>query len=67
MVGFHGGLGGEQTMPFLMYPAHLQDGDLPPIIGAPEVYQTIRRWQEQLRGTGGSNVAQKARPELDDL
>ena len=67
LVGFHGGLGGEQTMPFLMYPAHLQEGELPPIVGAPEVYKVIRRWQEQLRGTGGSNVAKAARPELDEI
>jgi uncharacterized membrane protein YvlD (DUF360 family) len=67
LVGFHGGLGGEQTMPFLMYPAHLQDGELPPIIGAPEVYQVIRRWQEGLRGKSGSKPAEAARPEMREL
>ncbi|MFN8377812.1 MAG: phage holin family protein [Anaerolineae bacterium] len=67
LVGFHGGLGGEQTMPFLMYPSHLEEGELPPIIGAPDVYRVIRRWQEQLRQTSGSNVAKAVRPELNNL
>ena len=54
LVGFHGGLGGNQNHPFLMYPAHLQQGDLPPIIGAPEVYQVIRAWKQQLHGKEGA-------------
>jgi len=31
------------------------------------MYKLIRRWQEQLRGTGGSNTAKEARPELDEI
>ena len=62
LVGFHGGLGGNQNHPFLMYPAHLQPSDLPPIIGAPEVYEVLRTWQQQLRGKESSQEAAAATP-----
>ena len=67
LVGFHGGLGGEQNIPFLMYPAHLQEGELPPIVGADEVYTVIRKWQERLSEMDGTNVPQTARPDLVSL
>lgn len=51
LVGSHGGLGGPQTSPFLLYPA-----DLPappgPLVGAPAVHQTIRGWLESLAAEG---------------
>jgi hypothetical protein len=48
LVGSHGGLGGTQNEPFLLYPARLEpDGELPPIVGAPEVYKIILRWLEK--------------------
>jgi hypothetical protein len=47
LVGSHGGLGGDQTRPFLLYPA-----DLPPaetdILGAEEVHGQLRRWLAHL-------------------
>jgi Mycobacterial 4 TMS phage holin, superfamily IV/Type I phosphodiesterase / nucleotide pyrophosphatase len=43
LVGSHGGLGGEQTHPFVLYPA-----DLPapagPIRGADELHKVLRGW-----------------------
>ncbi len=45
LIGGHGGLGGAQTRPFLLYPADW-DLDLAPLIGAPMVYQQLRRWME---------------------
>jgi uncharacterized membrane protein YvlD (DUF360 family) len=50
LVGSHGGLGGTQNQPFLLYPAWL-DGDeaLPDLHGAPAVYQLIKRWQARLQ------------------
>lgn len=47
-VGSHGGLGGWQTQPFLMYPSHLEPDGVPEIVGAGEVYQTLMRWKKQL-------------------
>lgn len=67
LVGFHGGLGGNQNHPFLMYPAHLQQGDLPPIIGAPEVYQVIRAWKEALMGQSGQQEAAQAKPDITKI
>lgn len=47
-IGSHGGLGGWQTEPFIMYPAHLEPDGMPEIVGAGEVYQTLMRWKKQL-------------------
>ncbi len=62
LVGFHGGLGGEQNQPFLMFPAHLQPDELPPIVGADAVYHLIRSWQEMLQGSQGTQTANRLRP-----
>lgn len=45
----HGGLGGPQTHPFILYPAALPyDGK--PIIGPMSVHRLIRGWREQVQG-----------------
>ncbi len=45
LIGSHGGLGGPQTQPIIMYPAEWElDEDL---VGAPAVYRQIRRWAER--------------------
>ena len=49
LIGAHGGLGGAQTRPFLLYPADWEL-DLAPLIGAPMVYQQLRRWMERELG-----------------
>jgi hypothetical protein len=49
LIGAHGGLGGAQTRPFLLYPADWAL-DLAPIMGAPMVYQQLRRWMERELG-----------------
>jgi Type I phosphodiesterase / nucleotide pyrophosphatase len=46
LVGSHGGLGGWQTEAFVLHPAGWSvDG---PLIGAPSVYQLLRRWRSDL-------------------
>ncbi len=45
LIGAHGGLGGAQTRPFLLYPADWKL-DMAPLVGAPMVYQQLRRWME---------------------
>jgi hypothetical protein len=43
LIGSHGGLGGPQTAPLILYPARWTlDEDVP--LGAPAVYRNIRRW-----------------------
>jgi uncharacterized membrane protein YvlD (DUF360 family) len=49
LICFHGGLGGPQTRPFLLYPPTL---DLPPgpIVGAAAVHGVLRGWRLALQG-----------------
>ena len=43
LVGSHGGLGGYQTRPFLLYPPELTLGE-EPVVGAEELYRRLKRW-----------------------
>ncbi|GAA1705767.1 hypothetical protein GCM10009680_53190 [Streptomyces yatensis] len=51
-IGSHGGLGGEQGHPFLLWPAELT----PPVaageelVGAEQVHRVLRRWLEEADG-----------------
>lgn len=47
LISFHGGLGGLQTRPFILYPSSLQVPD-DPIIGAAEVHQLLKTWRRAL-------------------
>jgi hypothetical protein len=50
LVGSHGGLGGPQTEPFLVYPAAWVDG--PPSVNTPtDLYWLLRRWYRKLAGS----------------
>jgi putative membrane protein len=45
-VGHHGGMGGNQNLPFILYPSELTyDGK--PVIGAESVYKLLRGWREK--------------------
>ncbi|MGP3689359.1 phage holin family protein [Streptomyces sp. IBSNAI002] len=58
-IGSHGGLGGEQGHPFLMWPTELSDpgGEL---VGAEAVHGVLRRW---LREADGPQVPVDRRPD----
>jgi uncharacterized membrane protein YvlD (DUF360 family) len=49
LISFHGGLGGPQTRPFILYPEHfeLPDG---PIVGAAAVHGVLTGWRRMLQG-----------------
>jgi uncharacterized membrane protein YvlD (DUF360 family) len=49
LISFHGGIGGSQTRPFLLYPAQLP---LPggPIVGAAAVHDVLLEWRRLLNG-----------------
>jgi hypothetical protein len=49
LISFHGGIGGAQTRPFLLYPTHLP---LPggPIVGAAAVHDVLLEWRRLLNG-----------------
>ena len=44
LISFHGGMGGPQTRPFILHPAHLV---VPPgpIVGAEAVHRLLREWR----------------------
>ncbi|MFD9303796.1 phage holin family protein [Streptomyces sp. NPDC060048] len=52
-IGSHGGLGGEQAHPFLMWPAELSDPAPGPdgeLVGAEAVHEVLRRWLREADG-----------------
>jgi Type I phosphodiesterase / nucleotide pyrophosphatase len=53
LISFHGGLGGPQTRPFILYPPALA---LPPgpIIGAEAVHGVLLGWRQELEGAPAS-------------
>ncbi len=60
LISFHGGIGGPQTRPFLLYPASLPlpDGD---IVGAATVNGILLDWRRQLNGVGADTADGRAR------
>ncbi|MFB7914315.1 alkaline phosphatase family protein [Streptomyces sp. NPDC056061] len=61
-IGSHGGLGGEQSRPFLLWPAELSApaarGAEP--VGAEQVHQVLRRWLRECSGPQVPLAAQGA-------
>ena len=47
LISFHGGLGGPQTRPFLLYPATLPPPD-GPLVGAASVHRVLVGWRRLL-------------------
>lgn len=43
-ISHHGGLGGEQNFPFLLYPAILPYNNKP-LVGAESIYRLLRKWR----------------------
>jgi len=61
LISFHGGIGGAQTRPFLLAPAHLP---LPeePIVGAAAVHGVLAGWRRGLNSGAGALEPQEQRP-----
>lgn len=55
LVGSHGGLGGNQTRPFILFPS---DWETPEekIVGATSVYSLLKSWVSQVSHTGASSI-----------
>jgi uncharacterized membrane protein YvlD (DUF360 family) len=49
LISFHGGLGGPQTRPFLLYPAELPR-PAEPVVGAARVHEVLTGWRHLLQG-----------------
>ncbi len=49
LISFHGGMGGSQTRPFLLYPAALP-APATPIVGAEQAHALLLGWRRHLQG-----------------
>ncbi len=49
LIGFHGGMGGMQTQPFVLHPAELPTSD--DLVGAADVYRLCKGWVSDLHGS----------------
>ncbi|MEE1770876.1 phage holin family protein [Streptomyces sp. JV185] len=51
-IGSHGGLGGEQSHPFLLWPSQLSAPVAPgtELVGAEQVHKVLRRWLQECPG-----------------
>ena len=60
LISFHGGMGGDQTRPFILHPAHLE---VPPgpILGAASVHGILAGWRHLLQA--GPNASRQTRAE----
>ncbi len=48
LIGFHGGLGGYQTQPFILHPVELEvNGEM---VGTASVYRVCKGWLDELHG-----------------
>ncbi|MDH4103796.1 MAG: alkaline phosphatase family protein, partial [Thermoleophilia bacterium] len=48
LISFHGGMGGSQTRPFILFPADLPLPD-EPLVGAAAVHALLRSWRQHLQ------------------
>ena len=47
LIGSHGGLGGPQNQPFILYPSSGSSTKTVPL-GAPAIYRNLRRWLDSI-------------------
>jgi hypothetical protein len=83
LISFHGGMGGPQTQPFILYPAHMP-APAEPVVGAEAVHRLLRSWREAcdggavealapVAGAGtpeareGAGLGSEQRPELEGV
>jgi len=59
LISFHGGIGGTQTRPFLLYPDHLPTPS-EPLVGAGAVHDVLLDWRRRLNGASPSESPQSA-------
>jgi hypothetical protein len=60
LIGSHGGLGGDQTRAFMLFPAEWPlEGEL---TGAPQIYRQLRRWLRDLGIELGSRTPDSTVP-----
>ena len=57
LISFHGGIGGLQTRPFILYPSRF-NAPATPILGAASVHGILAGWRQELQA-GRSATEQK--------
>ena len=55
LIGCHGGMGGYQTQPFVLYPAELPLDD-EPLVGAAAVHHIMKGWVNSQNGSGAEST-----------
>jgi uncharacterized membrane protein YvlD (DUF360 family) len=65
LISFHGGLGGSQTRPFLLYPESLPLRS-EPIVGAAAVNLLLRGWRAQLNDGAHWNGDTRSQPDQEE-
>ena len=55
LISFHGGIGGLQTRPFILYPTRLEAPQVP-ILGAASVHGILSSWRQELQGGGTAKL-----------
>jgi len=53
LISFHGGLGGPQTQPFILYPKTLPLSE-EPLVGAAGIHELLTGWRAELQGAAGA-------------
>jgi len=56
LVGSHGGLGGSQTQPFLLFPTVFARPD-EPIVGAGSLHRVFKNWLSELSSTSSADAS----------
>ena len=62
LISFHGGLGGSQTRPFVLFPAQLP-APAEPVVGAEELHRVLAGWRRLLEGGSESPPMPDAAPQ----
>ena len=62
LISFHGGLGGAQTQPFILYPASALTVPAHKIVGAEAVHDLLAGWRAQLQAEQPAAVVAGGRP-----
>ena len=65
LISFHGGIGGFQTRPFILYPTRLEAPRVP-ILGAASVHGILAGWRQELQGGENVSVEVTIGPTTDD-
>jgi hypothetical protein len=61
LISFHGGLGGPQTQPFILYPESLPAPD-EPVVGAAAVHELLVGWRRHTQGDATAQPVSTVQP-----